>query len=200
MPPTIPWHTAPDELPRLLAIRGGRIIGITGPVGAGKSTLAARLSSCIVSTDHYLPNYDDIPYERRDEPDAADLPRLVRDLASLAAGLPTTIPLWSFQTHRREGETLIHPPAADAPIVCEGLHALHEPVASALHLRVFVDAPADIRWARWEHLEVTGARGWGPKVAREFFDAVAEPTFNRWLHTLRAAADVIVTNEEGVPG
>lgn len=170
------------------------MVGVTGPVGAGKSTLAALLSPCVVSTDRYLPDYDRVPYDRRDEPDAADLARLVRDLASLAAGVPTLVPVWSFQSHRREGETLVLPPPRGVPIVCEGLHALHAPARDALHLRVYVEAPSTVRWARWEHLETTGVRGWGPVVAREFFDRVAEPTFARWSASLRASADLIVIN------
>ncbi len=199
-PPVAHWDHAPAAIASLLNARGGvestggRVVGVTGPVGAGKSTLAGLLSRCVVSTDRYLPDYDSVPYERRDEPEAADLDRLARDLASLASGVPTLVPVWSFQTHRREGEELIVPPPPGMPIVCEGLHALHTPAVNAMHLRVFVEAPSTVRWARWEHLETTGVRGWGPVVAREFFDRVAEPTFARWADALRASSDLVVIN------
>lgn len=84
-------------------------------------------------------------------------------------------------------------------IVCEGLHALHVPAVNAAHVRVFVDAPSNIRWARWEILETTGVRGWGPEVARVFFDDVAEPTFSKWAASLRDRADVVVLNPTGTP-
>jgi len=198
-PITVEWSLAPEAIRDLAAGRSGRVVAITGPVGAGKSTLAARLSSCIVSTDSYLPDYDRVPYERRDDPELADLARLAADLHALASGNPAMIPVWSFHTHRREGERPIPAPAPGELVVCEGLHALHSPAADAAHLRVYVDAPAGVRWARWEILETTGVRGWGPAVAKEFFDAVAEPTFRRWSTALRASADVVVSNPIGTP-
>ena len=61
--------------------RGGRaVVGITGAVAAGKSTLARRLSACVVSTDHYLPDYDRTPEHLRDLPESSDLARLAQDL------------------------------------------------------------------------------------------------------------------------
>jgi uridine kinase len=180
------------------------IVGITGPVGSGKSTLAGRIAAwaggCVLSTDRYLPDYDKVAYAERDEPAAADLARLVADLAALAAGRRTRVPIWSFQTHRREGEEWVEPPTTGGVVVCEGLHALHMPVAGSLSRRVYVEASAAVRWARWEVLETTGVRGWGPVVAREFFDRVAEPTFAKWAEGLRRSADVIVVNDRGVGG
>ncbi len=79
------------------------VIGITGPVGAGKSTLAAQLSSCVIATDHYFPNYDVTPEHLRDLPEHSDLPRLASDLAALRRGEDVTIPVWSFVSHSREG-------------------------------------------------------------------------------------------------
>jgi uridine kinase len=204
----VPWDAAAGAILSRFGAGGGKegirpIVGITGPVGSGKSTLAARVSmggGCVLSTDRYLPDYDKVAYDERDEPGAADLSRLVQDLAQLAAGRRTLVPVWSFQTHRREGEEWIEPPKAGGPVVCEGLHALHEPVAAALSLRVYVEASAAVRWARWEVLETTGVRGWGPVVAREFFDRVAEPTFAKWAEGLRRSADVVVVNDAGVGG
>jgi uridine kinase len=168
------------------------VIAITGPVGAGKSTLAAQLSPCILSTDDYLPDYDAVAYHQRDLPEAADLPALARDLASLRDGHRTLVPVWSFQTHKREGTRPVEP--ADL-IVCEGLHALHDSLACAVDLRVYVDAPRDLRWKRWEILESTGQRGWGVEVAKTFFDQVAEPTFERLSARHRESAHIIVVND-----
>ena len=200
---TVPFVTAPAWLAQRTALhtRASTIIAITGPAGAGKSTLARALSPCILSTDDYLPDYELVPYAQRDEPHHADLALLLQNLTDLAAGRATQAPLWSFHTHRREGVRTIHP----APlIVCEGLHALHAVLAPAIHLRVYVDAAAAVRWQRWERIESSGERGWGVEQARRFFDDVAEPTFARLGPAYRASAHLVVTNphppESAVPG
>jgi uridine kinase len=200
MPAELSWESAPGrilrEAERLGA--GGRVVvvGITGPVGAGKSTLARRVSGAVISTDSYLPDYELVPEHERDLPERADHGLLLKNLSELRAGRESRVPVWSFLSHRREGEMLFAP----APlIVVEGIHALHGPVAAAMDLRVFVDGSASVRWARWDVLERSGVRGWGPEKARAFFDNVAEPTFNRLAPAYRASAHLIVRNDTGVP-
>ena len=195
MPPVVPMDIAADAVRRLATPGRRTIVGITGPVGAGKSTLAARLSGCVIATDHYLPNYDVTPEHERDLPERSDLARLLADLRSLRTGQPTRIPQWSFHTHNRVGEQEIQPHDL---IVVEGLHALHETHAPGLDIRVYVDAPPSIRWARWENLALTGQRGWGVEETRTFFHTVAEPTFHARAHGYRNSAHLIVSNESGV--
>lgn len=198
----VDWANSIRSIQQLVDDRKGKhashvvpVIAITGPVGAGKSTLAAKLSSCVLSTDHYLPDYDDVPDHERDLPERADFERLAKDLASLRSGIETFVPIWSFQTHRREGEQRVIP---ENIIVLEGIHALHEPnnvsLADLIDVRVFVEAPSDTRWQRWEHIESSGQRGWGVEKARVFFHNVAEPTFTKYEPLYRARADVVVIN------
>ncbi len=169
------------------------VVGITGPVGAGKSTLASRIAPSIIRTDDYLPDYESVPYDERDQARHADLSRLGLDLAGLREGRAVMAPVWSFHSHRREGQRRIEP----APlIVCEGIHALEAAVLAQLDIRVFVEAPAVVRWGRWEDLELRGVRGWGVDAAREYFDRVAEPTFAASHDRYRAAAHFIVTNDQ----
>lgn len=169
------------------------VVGVTGAVGAGKSTLASALSACVIPTDMYLPDYELTPEHQRDLPELSDLMQLSRDLMNLRAGRTTRIPVWSFQSHRREGSREVAPGNV---IVVEGLHALATPVLAALQVRVVVEAAAGQRWNRWERLESTGERGWGVAYAREFFDRVAEPTFARFAPAYLAAADVVIVNHD----
>lgn len=201
-PARIEWPDAPTHLlslARAMPREKSRpvVIGVTGPVGSGKSALASRLSPCVLATDDYLPDYDKVAYHERDDPRMADFARLHGDLSALLRGEPARAPVWSFKTHRREGERYVAPSEV---VVCEGIHALHESIHRALDLAVFVEAPSDVRWRRWEHLELTGVRGMGVEAARAFFRDVAEPTFERFAAAYRSRAHVIVTNGAGITG
>lgn len=199
--PLVAWSDAPGLLAAIGSEKRaslGRpvIVGISGPVGSGKSALASRLSACVLATDDYLPDYDKVARHERDEPAAADFPLLSRQLGALRAGETIMAPVWSFKTHRREGTRRL---ARAELIVCEGIHALHDTVFPLIDLAVFVEAPAAVRWSRWEHLERAGVRGLGVEGARAFFHEVAEPTFEKYADVYRARAHVIVRNDSGVP-
>ncbi len=175
----------------------GTVIAVTGPVGAGKSTLARAVSGCVLSTDDYLPDYETIPYHERDLPERMDVTLLLENLQDLRCGRSARVPVWSFQSHRREGYREVAP----APtIVCEGIHALFAPLARSADVRVFVEAAAGARWQRWERLEASGERGWGVERARAFFHEVAEPTFAARADGYRAAAHFLVSNDQSIDG
>jgi uridine kinase len=168
------------------------VVGITGPVGSGKTSLAKRLGGVLLSTDHYLPYYDTLPEPERDEPRHADLALLAAHLESLGRREPVKRPEWCFQTHRRAGTREVTPGPV---VVCEGIFALRREVRHLLDIAVYVDAPATVRWSRWEQIEASGERGWGVERARRYFATVAEPTFARYAEEYRAEADVIVRND-----
>jgi uridine kinase len=165
------------------------LVGITGPMASGKSTLAAALGGLVVSTDRYLPDYGGLPEHAWDLPESSDLERLAADLAALRGGRPAKVPTWSFRTHARSGEEVLDPRHL---VVVEGLHALDARVREHLDVRVLVDAPRDERWRRCVERERRGERGWSIEYVERFFAAVAEPTFD--AHGRRAAegADLVV--------
>lgn len=177
--------------------RGERsVVAVTGPVAAGKSTLARALvgamGGCIVSTDNYLPDYERTPEHLRDLPESSDLARLARDLAELRQGRATRIPQWSFEVHARVGELLVEPAEL---IVVEGLHALHELPRAHVDIGVFVEAPREARWARAVARERAGERPWPIEYLEHFFGNVAEPTFGLNAERYRAASHFVVVND-----
>lgn len=199
------WPDAPGLVARrlapALADRGRAVVGITGPVGSGKSRLAAEIvaalphAAVIVPTDAYLPDYEVVAFEERDLPEHAHLDELAAHLDDLRRGRPADIPVWSFDVHRRTGTRRLDP----APVIlCEGLFALHASVAPHLDLAVFVEAPRDHRLERMLARERAGERGWTVEHAAEHFDHVAEPIFERYAGAYRAAANIIVDNP-GMP-
>lgn len=196
-PRIVRFEEAADAILAAARARGDRtVVGITGAVAAGKSTLARRLSACVVSTDHYLPDYDRTPEHLRDLPESSDLARLAQDLAELRAGRATSIPLWTFEAHARVGEQRVEPAEI---VVVEGLHALHALPRTHVDVAVFVEAPQSTRWARAVERERAGDRPWPIDYLEKFFHGVAEPTFARHAEAYRGAAHFVVVND-AVPG
>ena len=196
-PRTIHFEVAADAILAAARARGGRaVVGITGAVAAGKSTLARRISACVVSTDHYLPDYDRTPEHLRDLPESSDLARLAQDLAELRVGRATSIPHWTFEAHARVGEQRVEPAEI---VVVEGLHALHALPRTHVDVAVFVEAPQSTRWARAVERERAGERPWPIEYMEKFFHGVAEPTFALHSAAYRAGAHFVVVND-AVPG
>ena len=192
-PRTITFADAADAILAVVRARGQRtVIGVTGAVAAGKSTLARRLSECVVSTDNYLPDYQTTAEHLRDLPESSDLERLAQDLAALRSGSGTNIPLWTFAEHRRIGEQ--HVQTADV-VVVEGLHALHALPLQHIDIAVFVDAPQPTRWQRAVAREQAGDRPWPIEYLDKFFHTVAEPTFALHAEGYRRAAHFVVIND-----
>jgi len=182
------------------------VVAVTGRVSAGKSLLARRLAEAasgldwvegeglVHTTDDYLPDYEGLPIEEVDRPEHSHLDELAEHLRSLRAGEAVEAPVWSFHAHARTGTRVVGPAGL---VVLEGIHALNPRFREVVHVSVFVEASADVRWDRRAAIEESGERGWGVAKARDHFDRVAEPTFAEFEALYLASADVVVVNDGG---
>jgi uridine kinase len=133
------------------------LIGLGGGSCAGKTTLAKALlkiesSATRLCFDDYYRDLSHITPEERaavnyDHPDALDIELFVAHLDGLAAGKSVEVPEYDMATHTRPGGS--YRVEAAPVVVVDGilLLALNE-CRKRLDLKVFVDAPREIRLAR----------------------------------------------------
>jgi uridine kinase len=110
-------------------------VGIGGRGGAGKSTLAAQVPGAqIVSTDEFW------------DGDGFDLARLRTEVFDpLLQGSMARYASWDWAERRPGGERSIAP---DGVVVVEGVCALHRMYRDDYDLRIWVEAPYEVRLAR----------------------------------------------------
>ena len=110
-------------------------VGIGGRGGAGKSTLAARIPRAqVVGTDEFW------------DGDGFDLDRLRTEVFEpLVAGRAARYASWDWAARGPRGERTVTPTGI---VVVEGVCALHRMFRDDYDVRVWVEAPYDVRLAR----------------------------------------------------
>ena len=153
-----------DERPVLELIaaadHGGGVVlvGIGGHGAAGKTTLARMIPGAqVVSTDEFWTG------------EGFDIARLSREVvAPLSRGAVATFASYDWSARRPRGPRTVEP---EGIVVIEGVCALHRTLRDAYAVRVWVDAPADVRLARGvardgEAARATWADVWMPSEDR----------------------------------
>lgn len=154
--------------------RATLLVGIDGPGGAGKSTLASTLSDKVVATDDFIAEpwgWYDVERLRREVIDP-----LLRDEPARYQRMD-----WEHgelnEWHRVE---------PGGVVVIEGVAALDRVLRDAYDYRVWVDAPLDIRFRRgierdgeealplWEEWSEKEQRYWAEQRPREAADVVVD--------------------------
>jgi uridine kinase len=181
------------------------LVAITGGSGSGKTTLALALagalptgSAGVVSEDWY---YRDLAADPGFDPSAVDFDDVsIRDhelllehLSQLKAGARVLAPRYCFHRHAREAEPVLQSPTP--VLIVEGSHLLcADRLAAIFDVRIFVDAPADIRLLR-RFIRDQTERGRSPASIIEQYLRTVRPAYERLTGPSRARADLVISDE-----
>ena len=178
-----------------------RLIGLAGPSGAGKTTLARALQThlpgptTVLSLDSYYRDLADLSLAERarvnfDAPEAMDHQRLAEDLRQLAAGHRVKIPVYDFATHTRQTNQQSLTPTDF--LIVEGLFALYWSDINALyHLRIFVTADDELCLERRLDRDRV-ERGRSPASIRAQYQEQVRPMYRRHVQPTARYADLVL--------
>ncbi len=131
--------TALDLIHDASAHRALTLVGIGGHGGSGKSTLAHAIAAS--HTDVQV-----VPTDSFWNGSQFDLPRLRTDVVdALLGGRTATYDSWDWHLQAAAGRVDVRPGGV---VVIEGVCALHEMFRHDLAVRIWVDAPYELRLAR----------------------------------------------------
>jgi len=177
------------------------IIGLAGGTGAGKSTivrsLVERVGGCVIDLESYTLGRGAASLEDRgligdDEPAAIDTALLVSHLEDLRRGEPIQRPVYSPESHARTGTAMVAPARL---VLVEGLFTLWwESLRALLDLKVFVDAPADLRLMRRIRRDLAD-RGRTVEQVLYQYSGAARSAHERYVEPSRVHADDVVIND-----
>ncbi|MFN9945796.1 MAG: uridine kinase [Planctomycetota bacterium] len=177
-------------------------IGIAGGSGSGKTSLARALVGMIgprecawLDHDSYYRDLAHLPPEVRaetnfDHPDSLDNALLARHVHELRHGRAVDRPNYDFATHSRTAATRRVEPRP--LVVCEGILLLAVPeLRDSFDLRVFVDAPADVRVLRRLQRDIAERGRTVDSVVHQYMQTV-RPMHERFVEPARATADLVL--------
>ena len=176
------------------------MVGLAGGTGAGKSvivrSLVERIGGCVIDLESYSFDRSASPLEERppgadDEP-AIDTELLMAHLEDLRRGAAIRKPTYSTETHQRTGIRIVAPARL---VLVEGLFTFWWPsLRSLLDVKVFVDAPADLRLMRRLRRDLA-ERGRAVEPILSQYSTSLRAAHERYVEPTRIHADDVVMND-----
>lgn len=183
------------------------LVGICGGSGSGKSTLAERLrrrlgveQTTVISFDTYYRDQSHLSPAARaalnyDHPDTLDVDLFVEHLDALATGTSVDLPIYDFATHTRVPDRTVRLHSAPVVLVEGILLFSFADIADRLHLRVFRECPANVRFSR-RLLRDTTERGRTPASVEAQFAETVAPMHDHFVTPSRARAHLVFEHGE----
>ncbi|KAI4123711.1 MAG: hypothetical protein LQ338_005129 [Usnochroma carphineum] len=180
------------------------VIGVAGSSGSGKTSLAKAIVSSlnlpwvvIMSMDSFYkiltPEQHALAHRNEydlDAPSAIDFDLMVERLRDLKQGRRAEIPIYSFEEHQRQENTVsIYSPHV---LILEGIFALYDQrVLDLLDVKIFAEADADSCLAR-RILRDVKDRGRDIEGCIKQWLSFVKPNFQKYVQPQRDKADIIV--------
>ena len=196
-----------------------RVFALSGPVGAGKSTIAGAVARSLAAVgiravalsldDFYLSREErdrrGIPW--RAVPGSHDLDLTVRTLAAIQDGSqPLVLPRFDMSRDDRGADERLD----EAPDVVlfegwiigydgEGYERILPSLDWHLHLAVPKDVARRRRFARETKLREQTGRAFSPEEMQRFWDEVLGPGIDTWVPVTAEHADIVVRLDDAGP-
>ena len=189
-------------------MRAHTIIGIAGGTGSGKTTLARALvrelgpARCaFLEHDSYYRDLARMSLPARsllnfDHPDALDNELLARHLETLREGRAVDVPVYDFTRHTRLPD--VEHVAPRPVVVVDGILLFAVPrLRTCFDLRIFVEAPADLRFIRRLRRDLS-ERGREVDGVCQQYVASVRPMHEQLVEPSRRHADLVVSGTNAV--
>ena len=178
------------------------VVAIAGGTGSGKTSVATAIRKSIgdehiafISHDSYYKDLSHLSLEERasnnfDHPNSLDTELMIADLKKLKSGRATNIPMYDFSTHARiESVELVEPKPI---LLVEGILIFSElELRKEFDIKIFVDAPADIRLIRRMERDRKERGRDGHSVIVQYLSTV-RPMHIEFVEPSKRYADVII--------
>lgn len=178
------------------------VIGLAGGTGSGKTTIARTIMERVgrdrityVQHDAYYCDQSDIPFEVReqvnyDHPDSLETSLLVKHLHELRAGRGVQVPVYDFALFTRTNETTY---LESRPVILvEGiLIFVDAALRSLFDIKIYVDAPSDLRFIRRLQRDLTERERTPESVIRQYLETV-RPMHMEFVEPTKRFADLIL--------
>lgn len=178
------------------------VIGIAGGSGSGKTTLAHTIIERVgreritsIQHDAYYRDQSNMPLAQRlqvnyDHPDSLETSLLVKHLHELRAGRAIDIPIYDFSEFTRTGDCVRV--QARPVILLEGiLLFVDAALRSLIDIKIYVDAPADLRFIRRLQRDITERQRTPESVIRQYLETV-RPMHLEFVEPSKRFADLIM--------
>ncbi|HUV01349.1 MAG TPA: uridine kinase [Bacteroidales bacterium] len=177
-------------------------VGIAGGTGSGKTTVVKKVMErfpnnevIVMPQDSYYRDNGHIPLEERqkinfDHPASVEFELLIDHLKKLRTGNSVEMPLYSYLTCLRSGQTITIKPAR--VVLVEGILILTDSgLRDMLDIKVFVDADADDRLGRVIQRDIV-ERGRSVMMVLERYHDTVKPSHLQFIEPSKRYADIII--------